>query len=217
MSKVKITLLTFGLFLAAILVYYFVAVMIARANTPEIVSEALSPTKIQLELDDLTTDQLDALIKIQDPNFYNHNGFDFTTPGAGITSLSQGLVKIFYFENFKPGIKKLKQTLIARFAFDAMTPKDTILKIFVNHAYMGQKDGKPLYGFENASNYYFNKKFRELDEDEYLALISMIRAPFTFHYLNKREENDLRVRRIKKYLAGEYIPEDNSDWLYDRE
>jgi membrane carboxypeptidase/penicillin-binding protein len=216
MSKVRIILLAFGLLLAAIFIYYFVTVMIARARTPEIVRAALSPTKAPLDLDDLTSKQLDALIKIQDPNFYKHKGFDFTTPGAGITSLSQGLVKIFYFDEFKPGIKKIAQTLIARFAFDVMTPKDTILKIFVNHAYMGQKDGKALYGFEDAADFYFNKKFKELDEDEYLALISMIRAPFTFHYLNKREENDLRVSRIKKYLAGEYIPQDNSDWLYDR-
>jgi hypothetical protein len=44
----------------------------------------------------------------------------------------------------------------------------------------------------------------------------MIRAPLTFHYLNEREANNLRVIRIKRLLSGEYIPEDNSDWLYDR-
>lgn len=82
---------------------------------------------------------------------------------------------------------------------------------------MGQRDGKPIYGLEDASDFYFNKKFRDLTENEYLALTAMIRAPITFHYLNKREENDLRVSRIKKYLAGEYVPKDNSDWLYDRE
>jgi membrane carboxypeptidase/penicillin-binding protein len=217
MRKVKIILLTLGLFLAAVFIHYLVVVLKARAKTPAIVREALGPDKVDLQLADLTEQQLDALLKIQDPNFYHHQGFDLTTPGAGVTSLSQGLVKLFYFDNFKPGVKKIEQTLIARFAFDALTPKDTILKLFINHVYLGQRGGKPIYGLEDASDFYFHKKFKELTENEYLALIAMMRAPFTFHYLDKREENDRRVSRMKKYLAGEYVPKDNSDWLYDKE
>lgn len=106
--------------------------------------------------------------------------------------------------------------MIARYAFDLMTPKDTILQLFINHAHLGQGNGKAIHGFGNATKFYFNKTFKELNKDEYLALIAMIRAPNTFHYLHQRRENDLRVNRIKKYLAGDYIPQDNSDWLYDR-
>jgi membrane peptidoglycan carboxypeptidase len=69
----------------------------------------------------------------------------------------------------------------------------------------------------DASGFYFHKKFKALTGNEYLALIAMIRAPFTVHYLDKREENDQRVSRMKKYLAGEYVPKDNRDWRYDRE
>ncbi len=217
MRKFKIFLFSVGLLLAAVFIYYFIVVMNARAKTPEIVTNALRPESILLELEDLTKQQLDALIKIQDPNFYNHKGFDISTPGAGVTTLSQGLVKLFYFDDFKPGLAKIKQTLIARFAFDPLTPKDTILKLFINHAYMGQGNGRAMYGFGNASEFYFDKKFKELNQDEYLALIAMIRAPDGFHYLHKREENDLRVTRIKRYLSGDYIPHDNSDFLYDRE
>lgn len=67
------------------------------------------------------------LLKVQDPKFYHHKGVDTTTPGTGVTTLSQGLVKIFYFDEFSPGIKKIKQTLIARFAFDPLTPKKQFL------------------------------------------------------------------------------------------
>ena len=217
MKTFKIALLSLGLFLTVVSVYYFVMVLNARAETPTIVADALRSANVQLELDDLTKQQRDALIKIQDPNFYGHRGFDFTTPGAGVTSLSQGLVKIFYFEKFKPGLPKIKQTLIARFAFDALTPKDTILKLFVNHVYLGQRDGEAIHGFENAADFYFKKNFQDLSQDEYLALVAMIRAPLVFHYFNQRESNNARVARIKKYLAGEYVPQDNSDWLYDRE
>ena len=217
MRRINVFLSSLGLLLVVVFAYYFVVVMKARAETPEIVTNALRAESTQLEVDDLTEQQWDALLKIQDPNFYHHHGFDISTPGAGVTTLSQGLVKLFYFDNFKPGLAKIKQTVIARFAFDPLTLKDIILKLFVNHVYMGQRDGRATYGLVNAAAFYFNKKFKELNRDEYLALIAMIRAPDAFHYFNEREENDARVIRIKKFLSGEYVPRDNRDWLYDRE
>lgn len=47
-------------------------------------------------------------------------------------------------------------------------------------------------------------------------MVAMIRAPQTYHYEKNRDQNLDRVAKIKRMLLGEYIPEDNSDWLYDR-
>lgn len=205
------------LLVLAIVGYYTGAILIARADTNEIVATALASDRMKLELTDLSAEQLDALLKVQDPNFYNHKGVDFETPGTGVTTISQGLVKMYFFDHFEPGIKKVEQTLIARFAFDPLTPKDTILKLFINEAYLGQQEGKPLKGFEDAALFYFEKNFKQLSRDEYLSLIAMIRAPYHFHYKNKQEENLKRVARIKTVLSGAYIPKDNSDLFYDRE
>lgn len=203
-----------GLIIVVIFTYYTVAILIARAETHSIVQGALNSGRMKLELDDLTKEQIQALLKIQDENFYNHKGFDISTPGAGVTTISQGLVKMYYFDNFKPGIQKIKQTLISRFAFDIMTPKDTILKLFINEVYLGQNNGKEVKGFENAANVYLLKSFKELSWDEYLALVAMIRAPNKFHIIKDKDVNEQRVSRIKKVLSGEYIPVDNSDLLY---
>lgn len=213
----KLGFLAVSLLIAGLVVYYLIVIINARRETPELVNNILRSEQMQLELTDLTDRQLDALLKVQDANFYHHKGYDFETPGTGLTSLSQGLVKLYYFNKFKPGIAKIEQTLIARYAFDALTPKDTILKLFVNNAYLGQGDSGPIYGFEPAAHYHFHKKFVELSWEEYLSLIAMIRAPDAFHYLNKPDANNLRVARIKKMLSGEYIPKDNSDQFYDRE
>lgn len=121
---------------------------------------------------------------------------------------------MYYFDNFKPGIQKIGQTVIARFAFDIMTPKDTILKLFVNDVYLGQHNGKEIKGFENAANAYFHKSFKDLAWDEYLALVAMIRSPNKLHCIKNKEVNEERVTRIKKVLNGEYVPIDNGDWLY---
>ena len=214
MKIAKRILLFIGFAVIASLVYYTVIILNARAKTPSIVQDALNSGRMKLELNDLTDEQLQALLKVQDQNFYHHNGFDISTPGTGVTTISQGLVKMYYFVNFKPGLQKIKQTLIARFAFDVMTPKDTILKLFINDVYLGQHNGKEIKGFENASNVYLNKSFKDLTWDEYLGLVAMIRSPNSLHYIKDKEVNKERVVRIKKVLSGEYIPIDNGDWLY---
>ena len=214
MKIAKRILLFVGFAVIASLVYYTVIILYARAKTPSIVQDALNSGRMKLELNDLTDEQLQALLKVQDQNFYHHNGFDISTPGTGVTTISQGLVKMYYFVNFKPGLQKIKQTLIARFAFDVMTPKDTILKLFINDVYLGQHNGKEIKGFENASNVYLNKSFKDLTWDEYLGLVAMIRSPNSLHYIKDKEVNKERVVRIKKVLSGEYIPIDNGDWLY---
>ena len=203
-----------ALMVVLIVIYYAVVIVNARVKTPDIVHAALSSERMKLELSDFTTDQLHALLKVQDPNFYKHNGFDISTPGTGVTTISQGLVKMYYFDDFKPGIQKIRQTLVARFAFDVMTPKDTILKLFVNDVYLGQHGGEEIKGFQNAANAYLNKSFKDLSWDEYLGLVAMIRSPNKLHYIRNKDTNQERVSRIKKVLSGEYIPVDNSDWLY---
>lgn len=214
--NLRLFLATIGLIVITIIVYYTAVVLNARTITPSLVNHALNSGRMKLDLNDLTSAQLQAILKVQDQNFYKHNGVDFSTPGTGITTISQGLVKIYYFDDFKPGIQKIKQTLIARFAFDAMTPKDTILKLFINDVYLGQHKGQAINGFENAANSYLNKPFRDLTWDEYLGLLAMIRSPNTLHYIRNQQANTERVERIKKVLSGEYIPVDNSDWMYDR-
>lgn len=185
--------------------------------TEDIVHQALSSDRMKLSLNDLSKEQLEALLKVEDPNFYNHKGFDFFTQGAGKTTISQALVKMYYFKNFKSGIQKIEQTLISRFAFDNLTPKDTILKLFINDVYLGEDGGHEVKGFENASSSYIGKPFKDLTRDEYLSIIAMIIAPSTYSIKNNKVANADRLSRIKKMLAGEYLPRDNSDLLYDRE
>ena len=212
----KKALLIAGLVLIIICSYYLVVIVNARQKTEGIVHKALTSGRMKLELKDLSNEQFKALLKIEDPNFYHHKGYDFTTPGAGVTTISQALVKMYYFENFKPGLQKISQTLISRFAFDNLTPKDTILKLFINEVYLGQNNGLPIKGFEGASNFYFNKTFSQLSWDKYLSILAMIIAPNTYRYSNHHEANQDRVARIKRMLTGEYVPIDNSDLLYDR-
>jgi membrane peptidoglycan carboxypeptidase len=165
-----------------------------------------------LKLSSLTKHQLNILLKIEDPHFFEHQGIDFSTPGAGITTITQGLVKHIYFDNFKSGIAKIKQTLIARYALDPLMPKKMQLRRFINTVYLGPE----VIGFEQAADTYFHKQFSELTEDQYIELVAMIIAPATFSIEKYPERNKERVTRIKQVISGEYKPKGLCDLYYGK-
>jgi membrane peptidoglycan carboxypeptidase len=152
-------------------------------------------------------------VTVEDPHFYTHHGVDLTTPGAGITTITQALVKLIYFHPFKPGVAKLRQSLIA-LVLDGKVDKQTQLRIFVNSVYLGNCRGKQIYGFSDAAQAYFGKRFSRLTRDEYLSLVAMIVGPNGLNVLNEPARNADRVRRIKHLLAGDCRPRKNGDVLY---
>ena len=76
------------------------------------------PKAFDMKSNELNDRQKTIIIKVQDPGFYNHHGIDLSTPGGGLTTISQAIVKKLYFEKFTPGIGKIKQSIIARFVVD---------------------------------------------------------------------------------------------------
>lgn len=195
-------------------VYYVVIVVKARMDTPGIVKKALEKDNMTLQAGDLNKWQLDALLAVEDPNFYTHNGVDLKTPGAGITTITQGLVKMYYFDSFKPGIAKIKQTLIALLAVNPLVSKDDQLKLFINNINLGNIEGKPVVGFDNAARVYYKKPFKNLTKNEYLSIIAMIIAPENFNIIKKHEANAKRTERIRKVVSGEYKPKRLMDIYY---
>ncbi len=196
--------------LALMCAYYAIEVWKARTYTTETLLPKLKDTVYPLTLADLTPRQRGILLKVQDPAFYSHGGVDLTTPGAGLTTITQALVKILYFEKFHPGVAKIRQTLIAAYALDPLVGKDEQLRLFINLIGLGEG----THGFEEGARHYFGKDFRGLDEDQYLALVAMIIAPRNFSLSQHPERNRERVARIKRLVAGEYQPKGLCDLYY---
>jgi membrane carboxypeptidase/penicillin-binding protein len=196
----------------AVIAYYSVEIIKARSYTKHELQNHLKPEALTLNLEDLSSKQLKILLMVEDPAFYTHHGIDLSTSGAGITTITQGLVKIFYFKKFKPGVAKIKQSLIAVFALDALVSKDDQLRLFINHCRLG----KGTQGFESAARTYYHKSFKNLTEDEYISLVAMIIAPATFNVQQYPERNAERVARIKKLISGEYVPKGLFDLYYDK-
>lgn len=209
-KKFKLTLSIVILLPGLLIAYSVITIYQARKHTAAVIAELHDPAIMTLNLDDLTPDQLKWLLMVEDPNFYEHKGVDFSTPGAGWTTITQALVKIYYFDHFKPGLAKYKQTLIARFALDPLISKDDQLELFINKIYLGRTPEGQVYGFADAARLYYNKYFKDLTRDEYLSLVAMIIAPNSVNAVAQPDLNRERLRRINRLISGKARP---NGWL----
>ena len=202
--------------LLLVVAHYSIEVYRAREFTKtEIVKKAAS-ANFEITYQDLTKKQLDILLAVQDPNFFKHQGIDLSTPGAGITTLTQALTKKLYFKRFKPGLAKIRQTLIARFALHPLVSKEDQITMFLNLIYLGKVDSNHAVGFGQAAKIYYMKPFQQLTEDQFISLVAMIIAPKTFNPVTYPQRNAERSRRIKKLVAGEYKPKGLFDMYYGK-
>src|SRR5215475_637668 len=180
----------------------------AYLATPTIVARFEASTPLPLDPATFTQTRRDWLLAGDDPTFYHHHGIDSRTPGAGYTTITQGLVKILFFDDFRPGLfrwRKVKQTIIA-IAFNTRVSKDEQLRLFVNAVYLGNRDGHDLKGFFSASEECFGKPFSQITDAQYLELVAMIVGPDKFNRAKHPDRNHERVQRIRRLLAGECKP-----------
>ncbi|WP_159064849.1 transglycosylase domain-containing protein [Thaumasiovibrio subtropicus] len=174
------------------------------------------PMPIITEFSELPDRWQEWLIQIEDPGFYRHTGVDLDTPGAGLTTITQSLVKRLYFAEFTPGLKnKIIQSIIAKHVVNDMISKPAQLSLFLNAAYLGHLDGHAVIGFEDAAFAYFEMPLAALSDEQYLALVAMLIAPNHFSITKHPQENHERVTRIKRVLNGEYSPQGLTDLYYD--
>jgi membrane carboxypeptidase/penicillin-binding protein len=114
---------------------------------------------------------------------------------------------------YKPGIRKIKQTLIARFVLDALVSKEDQLLLLIN-IFDFCYDTK---GFGDTAYFYFKKPFKDLTHDEYLSLVAMFIGCGSFNPIYNEEANAERVARIKLVLSGDYTPTKMRDVYYGNE
>ncbi|WP_425229087.1 transglycosylase domain-containing protein [Sphingomonas sp.] len=197
--------------LAAILLliaYEAVQVLRARANTPAILAAHADRS---VRIADLPPRRIAMLLRVEDPAFLHHHGIDWSTPGAGATTITQGLVKRLYFDRFDPGFAKIEQSLIAWLVLDPAVGKREQVDLLLNYAWMGNQGRRPVIGFPAAALVYFGKPLARLDDRQFLGLVAMLMAPRDLDPLRHTAANAERVRRIEALLAGRCTPRDHGD------
>lgn len=163
--------------------------------------------------DDLGIEQLRQLILVQDPGFLDHAGVDLSTAGAGLTTISQSLAKRLGFEEFRPGIGKIRQTGFAM-GLERQLTKNQILTLWLHTVEMGHGPEGWMTGFFEASESIYGREPSELADQEYHRLLAVLIAPGQFRLIEDDEELDDRASRIARFTSGDCNPESLTDvWL----
>lgn len=134
--------------------------------------------RIIVAIDDVPPDLINALLAVEDQNFYHHVGID---PGAvaratlanllarevvqGGSTLTQQLVKNLYLSAERSFGRKLREALMA-LIIELHFSKQEILQAYLNEVYLGQQGNRALHGFGLAAQHYFGKPIGELRLDE---------------------------------------------------
>jgi len=201
------------LLVAAALVYGAVGYADALSDAQDLARRADALIAEGRGGNDLGEDRLKQLLTVQDPAFLDHGGVDFTTAGAGLTTVTQSLAKRVGFETFKPGIGKIRQTGYA-IGLEQRLTKDQIMALWLDTLEMGKGPDGWMKGFYPASETVYGKPPAELPDREFLSLVAVLIAPSDYDLLRADPQLEDRVARIERLVAGSCVPEGHGDvWL----
>ena len=137
-----------------------------------------------------------ATVAIEDSEFYNHKGirvasiarailsnFFGTGRTQGGSTITQQLVKNTLLTQKKTYTRKIKEWVLA-IKIDNSMPKEKILEHYLNEA----PYGGTVYGIEEASKTYFNKKAIDLSLAEAAYLASIPQSPTTLSPYGKNKD-----------------------------
>ncbi|MCD0415956.1 transglycosylase domain-containing protein [Rubrivivax sp. JA1024] len=153
------------------------------------------------------------LLAVEDPNFSTHSGVDFSTPGAGLTTITQSAAKRLAFDQFYPGIGKIRQTGYA-LGLESRLSKQQILALWLETLEMGNGPNGWMVGFYPASATIYGRPPAELTEAEFIRLVAVLIAPASYDLGRSDAKLDERTGRIQRLVAGACAPAGFSDvWL----
>lgn len=161
----------------------------------------------------LGSDKRKLLLLVEDPSFESNNGVDMSSAGAGKTTITQSIAKRLAFENFKPGLRKIRQTGYAMGLAGALS-KDEVLTLFLDVSSFRGGDRRWTRGFDPAARRFFGKPLADIDLSQFALLVAAGVAPRDLNPDAPDARLNERIKRIERLAAGRCKPLDNGDvWL----
>lgn len=140
-------------------------------------------------LEDIPVDIQNAVISMEDRNFFNHAGFSTKAilralindvilgkAAQGGSTLTQQLSRGVFLTKEKKMIRKIREIFLA-VQIEALFSKQEILKLYLNEIYLGEG----AYGVKAAAKKYFDKDLSELTLGESALLVGIIPLPSRYN------------------------------------
>ncbi len=183
----------------------------------EVITEFSVERRTSVEFSKIPRDLINALIAMEDTDFYSHWGISFKgitralinllihrkIKGGGST-ITQQLSKLIFLKPEKTISRKIKEIIIA-FEIEHKFSKQEILQMYFNQIYFGVG----TYGVSTAARVYFGKNIEDLTLAECALLIGIIPAPEKYSPFNNpyiaKQRRDLVLSRM---LEEKFITKD---------
>jgi penicillin-binding protein 1B len=144
---------------------------------------------IQANFEDFPPSLVNALIAIEDRNFFSHRGVDVKAVfralwenwrhgeiREGGSTITQQLVKANFLTPERTYQRKFAEAMMA-VAIERRLSKEEIFTTYANHVFLGQSGITAVYGFKQAARVYFGKELHELSLVESALLAGLAQAP----------------------------------------
>ncbi len=178
-----------------------------------------------ISLEDISSHLKDAVISVEDKNFYKHKGFDYfrilksffqnirDNTRFGASTISQQYIKNMFLTFDQTWERKIKEAFLT-IELEVHYSKDSILEGYLNTINFGEGN----YGIEDASKYYFNKSSKDLTLEESLMLAGIPKNPSNY---NPVSDYDACIKRAKivaeSMVNNHYITKEEYDSLFQKE
>ncbi|MCI8394490.1 MAG: PBP1A family penicillin-binding protein [Bacilli bacterium] len=175
-----------------------------------------------VSLNDMSEHLLNAVISVEDKNFYHHHGFDYFRIGKafvtnilknrrqGASTISQQYIKNMFLTFDQTWHRKIEEAFLT-VELEVHYSKDNILEGYLNTINYGEGN----YGVGEASQYYFNKDVKDLTLEEAIMLAGIPKSPNKF---NPVVDYDACLKRAKivakSMLENHYIDQNTYDNLF---
>lgn len=174
-------------------------------------------------LEDINENLVNAVIAVEDKNFYDHHGFDYLriakamltnikkkTIVQGASTISQQYIKNLYLDFDKTWGRKIEEAFLT-LELEVHYDKDDILEGYLNTINYGQGN----MGIVNAASFYFNKKPKDLTLEEAIVLAGIPKNPAGYNPVSNYEASINRAWVVaKSMLNNGYIDENTYNNLF---
>jgi penicillin-binding protein 1A len=160
--------------------------------------------RIFVKYSDIPPRVTEALVAIEDTNFFEHSGLNFDAIARaiikdiqamklveGASTLTQQLVKTMVLTRDKKIIRKIKEALLS-LRLETLLTKEEILERYLNHVYFGHG----YYGIKTAARGYFHKELHQLTLKEIALLVGLPRAPSFYDPTRNLKYSLIRANQV---------------------
>lgn len=145
--------------------------------------------RVLIQLDDAPVLFKEALLAVEDRNFYEHHGIAPASIARamlaniqagrivqGGSTLTQQLVKNFFLTRDQTLLRKGNEAMMS-LLLELHYGKDDILETYLNEVYLGQAGTRAIHGFGLGSQFYFGESFKRLELHQVALLVGLVKGP----------------------------------------